>query len=229
MTLAVAYLLLEALRDAVKQYGGGERQGLEALEKYMTGVFGESWGTECAAGIDMVLKVLQASGELDFGNRRVDGGLDDTVKTGPALETSVWTDRREYRQKAGIPFDPWEEKHIRQPWRCPGDRQGRKQRICGKTVVLNIAYDHILSAASIAQAEQNEHPGGPRPQKGGEGVDVSTIIAAVIGGVVGWHLGDIVFGVKGKGSVKGAPKEDKAEKGQNEAQDFHESEPNGMQ
>ena len=26
MTLAVAYLLLEALRDAVKQYGGGERQ-----------------------------------------------------------------------------------------------------------------------------------------------------------------------------------------------------------
>ena len=89
MTLAVAYLLLEALRDAVKQYGGGERQGLEALEKYMTGVFGESWGTECAAGIDMVLKVLQASGELDFGNRRVDGGLDDTVKTGPALETSV--------------------------------------------------------------------------------------------------------------------------------------------
>ena len=71
MTLAVAYLLLEA------------------LEKYMTGVFGESWGTECAAGIDMVLKVLQASGELDFGNRRVDGGLDDTVKTGPALETSV--------------------------------------------------------------------------------------------------------------------------------------------
>lgn len=79
MTLAVAYLLLEALRDAVKQYGGGERQGLEALEKYMTGVFGESWGTECAAGIDMVLKVLQASGELDFGNRRVDGGLDDTV------------------------------------------------------------------------------------------------------------------------------------------------------
>lgn len=76
-------------RDAVKQYGGGERQGLEALEKYMTGVFGESWGTECAAGIDMVLKVLQASGELDFGNRRVDGGLDDTVKTGPALETSV--------------------------------------------------------------------------------------------------------------------------------------------
>ena len=139
------------------------------------------------------------------------------------------TDRREYRQKAGIPFDPWEEKHIRQPWRCPGDRQGRKQRICGKTVVLNIAYDHILSAASIAQAEQNEHPGGPRPQKGGEGVDVSTIIAAVIGGIVGWHLGDIVFGVKGKGSVKGAPKEDKAEKGQNEAQDFHESEPNGMQ
>ena len=89
MTLAVAYLLLEALRDAVKQYGGGERQGLEALEKYMTGVFGESWGTECAAGIDMVLKGLQASGELDFGNRRVDGGLDDTVKTGPALETSV--------------------------------------------------------------------------------------------------------------------------------------------
>lgn len=60
-------------------------------------------------------------------------------------------------------------------------------------------------------------------------MDVSTIIAAVIGGVVGWHLGDIVFGVKGKGSVKGAPKEDKAEKGQNEAQDFHESEPNGMQ
>ena len=55
----------------------------------MTGVFGESWGTECAAGIDMVLKVLQASGELDFGNRRVDGSLDDTVKTGPALETSV--------------------------------------------------------------------------------------------------------------------------------------------
>lgn len=43
-------------------------------------------------------------------------------------------------------------------------------------------------------------------------MDVSTIIAAVIGGVVGWHLGDIVFGVKGKGSVKGAPKEDKAEK-----------------
>lgn len=33
--------------------------------------------------------------------------------------------------------------------------------------MLNIAYDHILSAASIAQAEQNEHPGGPRPQKGG--------------------------------------------------------------
>ena len=60
-------------------------------------------------------------------------------------------------------------------------------------------------------------------------MDVSTIIAAVIGGVVGWHLGDIVFGVKGKGSVNGAPKEDKAEKGQNEAQDFHESEPNGMQ
>lgn len=43
-------------------------------------------------------------------------------------------------------------------------------------------------------------------------MDVSTIIAAMIGGVVGWHLGDIVFGVKGKGSVKGAPKRIKQKK-----------------
>ena len=82
------------------------------------------------------------------------------------------TDRREYRQKAGIPFDPWEEKHIRQPWRCPGDRQGRKQRICGKTVVLNIAYDHILSDASIAQGghhEQQSRRAAPAERRRGGG------------------------------------------------------------